>query len=295
MIVAGVNGGGTDTEAICCDASGRIVGRGRAGPSNYQNIGLDRAMAAINDALFDAGFPKPDILCVALAAINSEEDFKLLNGRLQSEHPGAILEHDAFAELYTKSRGGPGVLAISGTGSVILGYDGTLRHRRADMGWFLGDECSGYSIGKQGMMAAARMVFEDGPKTLLGAEITRHLKLKDPKDIMTWAYSRSNTVASVAALARAVEVAASSGDAIAISIMRKTSSRLAVQAAKMALRLGLKRVYTKGGVFRSRLFSSNFARVLVRKGLKAVPIKESAAMGSLLIAADKAGVRLHKR
>ena len=161
MIIAGVNGGGTDTDAICCDENGKIIGKGRAGPSNYHNSGIDSTMACIRAALQDAAATKPDSLCIALAAINSDADFSALNNRIQKEYPGAILEHDAYAELYIKTRGGPGVLAISGTGSVVLGYDGKNRHRRCDMGWLLGDDASGYYIGKEGLRAVARMIFEE--------------------------------------------------------------------------------------------------------------------------------------
>ena len=165
MIIAGVDGGGTKTEAICCDQTGRIVGRGSSGTSNYHNVGLDTAIKHVEAALANAGFPKPDVLCVALAAMNTSADFQVLNGRLQQIHPGAMLEHDAFAELYLGTRGKPGVLVIAGTGSVVLGYDGKERHRRCDLGWFLGDDGSGYYIGKEGLRTAARMIFEEGEET----------------------------------------------------------------------------------------------------------------------------------
>ena len=274
MIIAGVDGGGTKTEAICCDQTGRIVGRGSSGTSNYHNVGLDTAIKHVEAALANAGFPKPDVLCVALAAMNTSADFQVLNGRLQQIHPGAMLEHDAFAELYLGTRGKPGVLVIAGTGSVVLGYDGKERHRRCDLGWFLGDDGSGYYIGKEGLRTAARMIFEEGEETQITKEVLNHLGLKNPEEIMEWAYSQKNTVTSVAGVASAV------------------SSYLAGNALEMALKLKVKTVYVKGGIFNTPLFLSNFSEILSKKGISTVSLNGFHAMGSLLIAADSVGVRV---
>lgn len=292
MIIAGVNGGGTKTEAICCDQDGKIVGRGSSGPSNYQNVGLDTAIKHIEEALANAGFQKPDVLCVALAAINSAADLKKVNMRLQKNHPGAILEHDGFAELYLGARGKPGVLAIAGTGSVVLGFDGKERYRRCNLGWFLGDDGSGYHIGREGIKAAARMIFEGEEETQLKKEILNHLELKNPEDIMAWSYSTSNTVTNVAGVVGAVEKAALAGDKVAVNIFKKASSSLANSAVEIALKLNLKHVYINGGVFSSPFFYSNFMEILSKKGIDTVQIKGSGAMGSLLIAADKAGIKV---
>jgi len=39
-VVAGVDGGGTRTRAALVDESGRVLGLGEAGPSNYGDVGL---------------------------------------------------------------------------------------------------------------------------------------------------------------------------------------------------------------------------------------------------------------
>ncbi len=290
MIIAGVNGGGTDTEVICCDEKGRVVGKGISGPSNYHNIGIASTMASIRKALKAAGAQKPDHLCVALAAINSDSDFNLLSKRLQEEYPGALLEHDAYAELYIKTRGAPGVIAISGTGSVVLGYDGRKRHRRCDMGWLLGDDASGYYIGKEGLRAAARMIFEEQEETPLKNHMLDHLSLKNPDELMKWAYSDSGSVANIAGAAIAVNKAANLADTVAISILERASTYLADNAISIAKSIGVKHVYMKGGVFRFERFRQNFTKRLGERGLDSSEIIQPPALGSLLIAADRAGV-----
>ena len=52
--VVGVDGGGTKTEAVIMDASQRVIGEGRAGPSNPLRVGIAGAAAAVREALDSA-------------------------------------------------------------------------------------------------------------------------------------------------------------------------------------------------------------------------------------------------
>ena len=48
--ILGIDGGGSKTTAILADETGKILGRGRGGASNYQTIGLENAGQAIKFA-----------------------------------------------------------------------------------------------------------------------------------------------------------------------------------------------------------------------------------------------------
>src|SRR4029078_9563288 len=52
--VVGVDGGGTKTEAVIIDANQRVIGEGRAGPSNPVRVGITAAAAAVREAIDDA-------------------------------------------------------------------------------------------------------------------------------------------------------------------------------------------------------------------------------------------------
>ena len=292
VIIAGVNGGGTKTEAIVCNEEGEIIGRGISGPSNHHNIGIEAAAANISDALKKAGAQDPDSICIALAAIDTDRDSVLVNRRLSRDYNGLVLEHDAFAELYTERRGGKGILAIAGTGSIVFGYDGRERYRRCNSGWFLGDEGSGYAIGRSGISLASKMFFEGLERTAIAGEVLDALGLKEPDDLMEWAYSGSNTPSAVAGASKAVDRAASSGDKNATSILIGASAALASSSCELAERIGEDTVFINGGVFRSQIFRSNYEKLLNRNGIKCAGIKESAAVGALLIAADRKGVNV---
>ncbi|MHB1830571.1 MAG: BadF/BadG/BcrA/BcrD ATPase family protein [Candidatus Micrarchaeaceae archaeon] len=292
MIIAGVNGGGTKTEAVCCDENGKIVGNGSSGPSNYHNIGLESMIDSISQALSMTGFPKPDVLCVALAGIDSVKDHDNVEKVLQERYPGAILEYDAYAEMYIETRGNPGIMAIAGTGSVVLGYDGRKRYKRCNTGFFLGDEGSGYFIGREALRLSAKMIFEGYDETQIANEVVSYLGLKEKEDIIAWAYSKSNTVTTVAGIARAVEKAAISGDTNAINILNTASSNLATAALGVARMLKINKVYIKDGVFMNRIYLSNFTAILASNSIEVKHIEGSAAIGAMLIAADKAGLAI---
>ncbi len=294
MIIAGVNGGGTKTEAMCCDESGRIIGKGSSGASNYQNIGLDAMVRSIKEALSGAAKSKPDIICVGLAGINTDKDRDTVYKRLLKEFPNVIVEHDAFAELYGETRGAKGIMVIAGTGSIVLGYDGKRRHRRCDSGWFLGDEGSGYMIGKEGLRITSKMLVEDFPKSKVADEIMKSLALKDAGDLMEWVYSGKNNVTNVAAIAKIVCKCAEAADKNAEIIVKRASSTLADATCDLAMQIGVNVAHIKGGLFNSSMYHSTFSEALKKKGISAKVINESGAEGAMLIAADKAGIKAIK-
>ena len=63
--VIGVDGGATKTDAVVLDADGSVLGSGRAGGSNWERLGLERAVGeialAIEGALGDAGVARDEI------------------------------------------------------------------------------------------------------------------------------------------------------------------------------------------------------------------------------------------
>ncbi len=292
MIIVGVNGGGTKTESICSNEKGEILGRGHSGPSNYHNLGLEAAVKNVKDAVSKATKEKPDVICVALAAMDTKKDIDTVRKRLSAEYSNLILEHDAFAELYAEEHGKPGIMVIAGTGSVVLGFDGKERYRRCDSGWFLGDEGSGYFIGRQGLKAAARLIFEERKSTILSKAAVQSLGLSDPEDIMEWSYSGRNTVAEVASVAKAVFKAAEEGDATAKSIIDTASANAANAACELAHMIGIGTVHIKGGLVNSDLYYSNFSAILKKSGIKCMKAQAHGAEGALFMAAGSVGVKV---
>ncbi|MEH1821958.1 MAG: BadF/BadG/BcrA/BcrD ATPase family protein, partial [Nostoc sp.] len=50
--VLGIDGGGSKTVCVLMDNSRQLLGRGEAGPSNYQSIGIEAEMLNPNTKLY---------------------------------------------------------------------------------------------------------------------------------------------------------------------------------------------------------------------------------------------------
>ena len=246
-LVIGVDGGGSKTLAVLAESSGRELGRGLAGGCNYQVVGEDAAratiLAAIRTAFERAGLPfkTVDGICIGLAGVGRPvdqgwvEDFVREEGlarRLAIAHDGQLL-------LWAGTPHGWGVGIVSGTGSIAYGRSLDGREARAGgWGYLLGDEGSGYAIGRAALQAVTQAEDERGPATSLTARILAQWKLEQTWDLVSQVYRGGKQGrAEIAALAEVVLEEAASGDEVAQAIEIQAARELALQAATVARRL----------------------------------------------------------
>lgn len=131
-------------------------------------------------------------------------------------------------------RGAPGVVITAGTGTTCLGVNGTRIERADGFGYLLGDDGSGFAIGRGGMAAALRAREGRGPGTSLADVLAAHFA--DVPDFPHGIYSTANPVASIASFTQAVATAARSGDAVASKLWVKAADRLVATAASVVRR-----------------------------------------------------------
>lgn len=160
----GVDGGGTGTRAgvaLAADSTGRLLGRGSAGPSGLGQ-GVEQAWRHIGQAVAaafaDAGLPPPDPAHCALALALAGAERSPHRQQFLSADPGyalCLLENDALGALRGAFSGGPGRVVAAGTGSVGVARwpDGTQR-LIGGWGFPIGDEGSGAWLGVRAMQHA---------------------------------------------------------------------------------------------------------------------------------------------
>jgi len=148
-----------------------------------------------------------------------------------------VVGTDLAAAFFAAFGGGPGVLLISGTGSVVQGRNAAGDEARAG-GWgrILGDEGSGFLIGMKALRSLARMEDKTGPATVLGAELLPEIGLGDTEGLVAWVASAEP--GAVAALAPLVCATAEAGDAEAQKILASASSALVRLTRSVLDRLG---------------------------------------------------------
>src|ERR687898_922600 len=117
MYVLGIDAGGTKTVCYLADVDGRIIGEGRGGGANLQAHGeleVEKGLhGVIEDAIGDRAV-RPTAVCLAGAGDD------------------------------------PGVVLIAGTGSIAYGVNSDgYAARSVGWGYVLGDEGSGYWLGKR--------------------------------------------------------------------------------------------------------------------------------------------------
>jgi len=250
--VLGLDGGGTKTVCVLMDDTSQVLGRGEAGPSNYQSVGKKAAFFSIQSAIAQAIASIREVnveaICLGLAGVDRPADIQIGRSfveqlRLSDSGPirwalqpsNVVICNDALIALVGGLGQARGIVAIAGTGSIIFGRNSQGCTKRVG-GWgnILGDEGSAYSIAVQGMQAALRAYDGRGLPTSLQERLILHLDLKSIEDLIEFVYRQGWKVKEIAALAPLVDEAAASGDKVALRIIEDAVKEL-VQATQVVI------------------------------------------------------------
>lgn len=265
MYIIGIDGGGTKTIAILGNEKGNILGKKEIGPSNYQVIGRENLkkliIGLIDNLIKDSHIKKSEIskISLGLAGAGRENEKREIQTILKNAGFDSIVENDAVIALIGALGGKPGVVVIAGTGSIALGKNENNEIVRAGgWGYILGDEGSGFYIGKNALIYALKEYDGRGKKTILTEMIKQNLKISDTEEIVPMVYSGKLTRAGIADLAKLVFKAAKKGDKIASVILNKAGQELGLLAYAVIKRLKFETkdidIALIGGIFKQKEF-----------------------------------------
>lgn len=288
--LAGIDGGGTKTKVVCVTLQGEVLDTRRFGPFNINSIGAERFQALLEELgtyLNSLGN------CVALAigsAGISNQDMVGMVASAMAHHSIANwkLVGDQEIALYGALDGQPGIALIAGTGSICFGRakDGTMA-RSGGWGHLIGDEGSGYALGRDGLVAVAKAWDGYGPQTKLTELLAREQGLTTQREIISHIYGGDKS--RVAALSRLVEQAARGDDAVALDILRDNAKKLSLLVAAVAdrLHLGATKVAMLGGMLENDTLLRRFFReemAAARPEIACVAPLHDAAAGAVMLA-----------
>ena len=299
----GVDGGQSGTTALIGDETGRILGRGEAGPCNHAAAAegrarLERAVresvaAACSEAGLDASAVKFEVACFGMSG-GPEDKHEILAGMLQADQ--WVVTTDAVTALAGATAEGQGIIAIAGTGSISFGRNYAGKTARAGgWGYIFGDEGGAFDIARQALRAALRMEEGWGPATALRQVLLAATGTGDANHTLHAFYAPEWPRSRVATLAPLVEEAAVEGDAAASEILNRAAQELAVLVASVRSQLWKPgdpvEVAYVGGVFQSRIVLERF-RLLVEMeaGNRCGPPRRGPAEGALLEAYRASGL-----
>lgn len=311
VLFAGVDGGATKTVAVVGRLDGTLLGSARAAPSNYHNVGVKKAVKAIQTSVSvacrraNASTKDLETIVMGLAAMDSPRDF--LIGRKVAYLTGLgkrrIVKHDSMIALYAATLGRPGIVVNAGTGSFATGIDAHGRVIRAG-GWgnIIDDEGSAYDIGKLGIRASLRALDGRERKTAIAKMLVTKFRLRTLENVVHEVHEKPMTVEEVSAICKLVAQAALRGDRAARSIFAHEGRVLARLVSTIAQRLDMTRskpnVYCTGGVFKAGAIILNPFRRELRKSIPRFTIARARfepVVGAFIMALKEEGVQARGR
>ncbi|RPI68853.1 MAG: hypothetical protein EHM47_14030 [Ignavibacteriales bacterium] len=299
--LVGIDGGGTKTRCIAADNNGKLLFETSGGPSNFLVFGIDKVCENLFQLLEECtknlkcNFENFSSVVLGTAGAGRKEDVEKLTNHFLNyvRSKNAAINNftvlsDARIALEGAFSGRPGSILISGTGSIMFGKDakGTI-HRVGGFGRFIGDEGSGYSIGKKGLAALSKFYDGRGSKTVL-SELVDHFGINSSEELINAVYKNNFDIASAA---QQVILAAEKDDDICKKIINDETDELILHiiAMKEKLKQDIMEVSFTGSVITTHNY---FSRLLHQKikiqlpGVKVIEPEYNAAMGAVLMAKE---------
>jgi N-acetylglucosamine kinase-like BadF-type ATPase len=259
--VIGIDAGGTKTVCLLADESGAIVSRARGDGANLQAVGELQVEKILHTVMAQAIGDRrvaPAAICLGIAGVDRPNDAAVVNGIMRriGLHSRVVIVNDALIALETGAPGEPGVVVISGTGSIAYGRNANGEAARSGgWGYVLGDEGSGYWIGRAALRAVLRAADYRGPRTALTPMLLDHFQVEQPQLLLHEVYHHHLKPAAIGALASCVQAAFREGDEAAAGILRGAADELEGSALSVARRLELTSeafaFILSGGIFRA--------------------------------------------
>jgi N-acetylglucosamine kinase-like BadF-type ATPase len=245
--VLGIDAGGTSTRCAIADLSGQIVSMGIGGPGNTNFVTAASARKSLEGAVKKALASMSGRIKAAVVAGPHlpKETSGIVSQLTGADKVLMIDEFSAFLTAGIGHSGGCGVVLMAGTGSFCKGRNHSGQEKYSG-GWgpLIGDEGSGYDIGREALCAVARASDGRGNRTLLTDILLAHARLTDLGELRRLLYRPPIRRHQVAALAACVSEAAAKGDEVAGDILVTAGRRLAALAAPVVNSL-----YEEGEVF----------------------------------------------
>jgi N-acetylglucosamine kinase len=308
MHVLGIDVGGAKTVCLLADLEGRIVATSlRGAGANLQAVGpagLEVVLRSVIDETLTGRGIRPAAVCLGVAGMDRPEDEAAVRGVMARLGYDAhvLVVNDALIALVAGVGDAPGVVIVAGTGSMAYGRNARDHAARAGgWGYVLGDEGSGYWIGRQALRAVVRQSDTRGPATTLTPRLLAHFGVERPAELIRKVYHERLSASAIASLAHYAQEARDEGDEMAGEILTRAAAELTTAASAVVRRLDLSgepfTFVLSGGIFRGvPWLREQLIRALPEVAPKSATIhlqKQPAAGAVRLAVADlRGGVRV---
>ena len=286
----GFDCGATKTECAIADIKGTILNSITGEAANLLVSGSEKVLeiifSIIDELKSELKFNYSDICSIVVGAAGAgrESDAKMLKDILieKFNKQEIVLKslqvvNDAHIALEGAFPKKAGCILIAGTGSIIYGKDekGNF-HRAGGFGRVIGDEGSGYSIGKKALQHFSKYLDGRTGKTKLAQIIQDNYNINAP---------------DIAPIAEIAIKAADSGDQIAKDILDKESDEMLLLIKSMANKISIKNLTVAFGG--SLLTNLNYYSKMIKEkislsipSVKIVTPQHTPVEGAILLAKE---------
>jgi N-acetylglucosamine kinase-like BadF-type ATPase len=296
----GIDGGGTKTHAILVGLDGTVVTECLVGPSNLHKLGVDKAAQSLFDAITEcckkAGCTSEELVSIVIGAAGAGraaektalvDRLMLIGTRNKFLLKTITIESDARIALEAAFAGAPGVVLISGTGSIALyrTEEGQLI-RAGGWGDIIGDEGSGFAISRDALNAVMRQHDGRSEKTLLTKKALQYFGVDQVDQLITKIYHDD---ADIAAFAPDVFDACNERDRVAYGVLVRNSNELVELVRVLVMQVRPKKklpMCMMGGLLESENVYSKMVKEKIVHALPHVVVQKpkfSAAFGAAIL------------
>ncbi len=176
-LLLGVDAGGTSVDAVIAEPDGTVTGTGHAGPGNPVAVPLETVTGhvaeAVKKALRDADPARVASVVVGAAGVTGlaqADAVQVLERVLRQAGLGSAVRvvADPVVAFAAGTPARRGAVLVSGTGTIAAAVDGGEMISRVDgHGWLVGDDGSGFWLGRQAARAVLAELDGRGEPTAL--------------------------------------------------------------------------------------------------------------------------------
>jgi N-acetylglucosamine kinase-like BadF-type ATPase len=300
----GINAGGSKTDFVLTDFDLNILYSSNSYPCNMKKEGTQKAIAlleSIINKIFSDGKVKPDEItgiCAGFAGGGRTADadavrngFQLLLKEKFGIVPQVIITTDALITLEGAFTGKEGVVLIAGTGSILYAKDNRdIFHRAGGFGRIIGDEGSGYSIGRKGLAAAAKSLDSRAKENVLTRILKEKYAVDSSESLIRKIYEEGFEVSEFAPF---VIGGAESGDEICVKITDEESDELVLHLKAIKNYFGPSfRLCLSGGIITTENYFAGLVKEKISSRFTNIEIIQpemSPELGAALLIKKKSG------
>jgi glucosamine kinase len=245
MHVLGIDVGGSKTVCLLADKEARVIAEGREDGANLQGVGelaLEKVLHSVMEKTLDGTGVIPSAICLGIAGVDRAPDEAVVRSIMcRIGYKARILVvNDALIALQAAVGDAAGIVIVSGTGSIAYGRNDRGEASRAGgWGYALGDEGSGYWIGRLALRAVVRHADGRGRATSLTPRLLAHFGVERASGLIHKVYHDELSPREIAAVATHVQHARDEDDMVAAGILNRAADELMTAATAVMERLAL--------------------------------------------------------